>query len=162
VYTVAGTSGSVGGGTYDHPIMITSLARLGSLVIDIDGDELCATFIDTTGAGLDSFVVSKADIPTTVRHPVAPSIDLAIRPNPFADDAQLNYLVPSDRRVTLEVFNVRGQHVRTLLDRDQERGAHIATWDGRDQKGTRVAQGVYFAVLRIGSEKRTARLVLIR
>jgi tetratricopeptide (TPR) repeat protein len=162
VYTVAGTSGSVGGGTYDHPVMISSLARLGSLVLDIDGNEMKATFIDTTGAPLDSFVVSKTDPPTAVRKPRVPALRFAVRPNPFESRAHFDYDVASSQQVTLDVYNVRGQHVRTVLNRRDPAGSHTVTWDARDNGGQPVAQGVYFAVLRAGADRRTTRLVLVR
>ena len=163
VYTVAGTSGSVAGGTYDHPVMISSLAKLGSLVLDVNHTELRATFIDTTGAPLDSFVVIKEIPQTTDVSPLrTPFVRLTSRPNPFSSHAQLDYTVPSASRVSLTIYNVRGQRVRLLLDQRVNEGPHTASWDGLDDRGDAVAQGVYFATLRAGREKRTHRLVLVK
>lgn len=59
VYVVAGSSGQIGGGSLDHPAMYLSLDRLGSLVLDIDGDRLDASFLDDRGTVADSFSISK-------------------------------------------------------------------------------------------------------
>ena len=59
VYVVAGSSGWLGGGTLDHPAMVTSLNTLGSLVLDIAGDRLDARFLDDAGRVQDAFTVQK-------------------------------------------------------------------------------------------------------
>jgi hypothetical protein len=59
VYTVAGSSGQISGGTLDHPAMSLSLDVLGSLVIDVNGDRLDARFLDDFGAVRDSFSIVK-------------------------------------------------------------------------------------------------------
>jgi hypothetical protein len=59
VYVVAGSSGQTSGGSLDHPAMFISLDELGSLVLDIDGSELDASFLDETGAVRDYFTILK-------------------------------------------------------------------------------------------------------
>jgi tetratricopeptide (TPR) repeat protein len=59
VYVVAGSSGQLGGGSLDHPAMYVSLDRLGSLVLDIDGGRLDASFLDDRGTVADSFSIAK-------------------------------------------------------------------------------------------------------
>jgi tetratricopeptide (TPR) repeat protein len=59
VYTVAGSSGQISGGTLDHPAMSLSLDLLGSLVIDVNGDRLDAKFLDDLGVVRDSFSIVK-------------------------------------------------------------------------------------------------------
>jgi len=164
VYAVAGSSAQTSGGTLNHPVMITSLNKLGSLVLDIDGDELDATFIDHTGAALDSFTILKGQTPTaTGRAPMASLARLSTgRPNPFGAHTELDYFIPVAGRVELTVYDVLGRRVRTLLDRHEGEGDHTAAWDTRDDRGRNVTQGVYFAVLRVAGEKRTQRLVVLR
>ena len=59
VYTVAGSSGKISGGTFDHPAMFLSISVLGSVVLDINDDRLDATFLDSTGNILDHYTVHK-------------------------------------------------------------------------------------------------------
>ncbi len=59
VYVVAGSSGQVSGGPLNHPAMFVSLNNLGSLVLDVDGSTLSASFIDDEGGLADSFAMTK-------------------------------------------------------------------------------------------------------
>jgi hypothetical protein len=60
VYAVAGSSGTISGGTLNHPAMFISLNQLGSMVLDIDGNRLDARFLRENGAVDDSFTIIKA------------------------------------------------------------------------------------------------------
>lgn len=57
VYTVAGSSGRIGGGSLDHPVMFTSQARLGSVVLDVDGNSIDVVFLDAAGVVQDSYAL---------------------------------------------------------------------------------------------------------
>jgi hypothetical protein len=59
VYVVSGTAGQVGGGTYDHPVMFTSLPLLGSLILDVQAGLLTARFIGADSQVHDYFTLSK-------------------------------------------------------------------------------------------------------
>ena len=59
VYVVAGSSGQISGGDLDHPVFLVSTNVLGSLVLDIDGHRLDATFIDDKAAVRDTFTIIK-------------------------------------------------------------------------------------------------------
>ncbi len=59
VYLVNGSSGKTSSGDLDHPVMVTSLKELGSLVLDIDGNRLHATFLDDRGDIRDTFTIVK-------------------------------------------------------------------------------------------------------
>jgi hypothetical protein len=59
VYAVAGSSGQASGGTLNHPAMYISLNKLGSMVLDIDGNRLDAKFLDNTGVIQDFFTILK-------------------------------------------------------------------------------------------------------
>jgi len=74
VYVVAGSAGSVGGGSLDHPAMHVSLNNLGSFVFDVDGDRLDAKFVGLTGIE-DEFTLVKGD--TRSLHRVQPTISVA-------------------------------------------------------------------------------------
>lgn len=67
VYVVAGSSGQISGGTLDHPAMFISLNQLGSLVLDVDGPRLDASFVRSTGAVADTFTMLKGRTATELR-----------------------------------------------------------------------------------------------
>ncbi len=65
-------------------------------------------------------------------------------PNPFNQSTKIPYRLAASSTVQLEVFDVAGRKVRTILTERQEAGFREARWDGRDEDGVGVASGVYF------------------
>lgn len=86
----------------------------------------------------------------------------AVSPNPFNPKTTLTFTAPHNARAVLEIFDVRGAKVRTLLDARVPAGPHHAEWDGRDDRGEAQASGVYFARVRVGEEQQVEKLALIR
>ena len=84
-------------------------------------------------------------------------------PNPFNPSTTISYTLPEGmHRVSLEVFDIRGRMVRTLVDREQEQGAYNVVWDGSSTSGQKVASGVYFSRLRAGSYSSVRKMVLVK
>jgi len=83
-------------------------------------------------------------------------------PDPFNPKTNIAYLVPRACQVRLEVFNVLGQKIRTLVDEDQTAGNREVSWDGRNQTGEEVASGVYFYRLKAEDFVETKKMVLMR
>ena len=83
------------------------------------------------------------------------------RPNPFRAGAHIRYALPVDSPVSLEVFAVSGQHVRTLVRGNMPAGPHEVAWDGADDRGRRASAGIYLYRLRASSFEATQRLVMI-
>ena len=82
-------------------------------------------------------------------------------PNPFNPSTVIPYQLSTQAHVRLEVFNVLGQHVATLVSQEQPAGSHTATWHGTDEAGRAVAAGLYFYRLRGGDLSETRRMVLV-
>lgn len=84
----------------------------------------------------------------------------APRPNPFGRTTRLSFSLPLPADVSLDVFDLGGRHVRSLL-RNERRpaGAHAIEWDGRDASGESTSSGAYFVRLRAGGETRTQRVL---
>jgi len=83
-------------------------------------------------------------------------------PNPFNPSTRISFSVPEAGRAVLRVYNVRGQLVKTLLDRDVEVGDMTVRWNGEDEQGRRVSSGVYFCSLRTAGMKATRKMILLR
>jgi choice-of-anchor B domain-containing protein len=64
-------------------------------------------------------------------------------PNPFNPRTTIAFELAKPAHARLAVYDVRGAHVRTLVERDLARGAHTAEWNGEDDRGQRVSSGVY-------------------
>ena len=82
-------------------------------------------------------------------------------PNPFNPSTIIPYQLPAPAHVRLEVFNVLGQYVATLVDREQPAGWHTATWHGTDAAGRTVAAGLYLYRIRGTGSSETRRMVLV-
>lgn len=83
-------------------------------------------------------------------------------PNPFNPVTTLSFALPTASRVQLEVYDVRGRLVATLLDEKRPAGMHHVTWNARDRSGQAVASGVYLCRITAGSFTDTKRLVLLK
>jgi hypothetical protein len=64
--------------------------------------------------------------------------------------------------VTLKIYNILGQKVRTLVDEPKGRGSYEVIWDGKDDLGRDVASGIYFYQLTAGDYKETKKMTLVR
>ena len=65
-------------------------------------------------------------------------------PNPFNPTTTIEFAIPEDSQVVLNVYNIQGQLVATLIDGMTNAGYHSVAWDGRDMFGSVVSSGVYF------------------
>ncbi len=83
-------------------------------------------------------------------------------PNPFNAHTNISYRLPEYGQVTLQIFNIRGQEVRTLAAGGQNAGWHELSWDGMDAGGRPVASGLYFCRMRAGGDSRTVKMALVR
>jgi hypothetical protein len=83
-------------------------------------------------------------------------------PNPFNPETTIQYRLSKTGAVRLQLFNLLGQEIRTLVDEEQDAGAHTVTWDGTDNTGRAAASGVYVYRLTSAGTMATRKLVLIR
>ncbi len=87
-------------------------------------------------------------------------------PNPFNPGTRLQYTVAGNYnrpvKVSLKIYNILGQLVRTLVNEPQEAGQYEVLWDGRNQDGSDAASGIYFCQLKIADVSQTRRMVLLR
>ncbi|UCD64129.1 MAG: T9SS type A sorting domain-containing protein [Candidatus Zixiibacteriota bacterium] len=84
-------------------------------------------------------------------------------PNPFNPGTVICFELPAAANVTLEIFNILGQRVNTLVDRERlPAGAHRIDWRGTDSRGERVASGIYLYRLTAGDRAVTKKMVLLK
>lgn len=74
-------------------------------------------------------------------------------PNPFNPSTTIEYSLKSSGDVTVEIFDLSGRHVKTLVNTRQTAGAHHIQWNATNEAGLQVSSGVYVYQLRIQSEK---------
>lgn len=127
----------------------------GTYYLVVDGmDGSCGPF-ELSGEVVDS--------PTGVRPGGVPPLKLVARPNPAAGPVRLFGSFPSSpgTQSTLEIFDVAGRRLQRFESR-ADSGELSFVWDHRDDRGQRVASGLYFARLRVGSESVVEKFVILR
>ncbi|MEW6684862.1 MAG: FlgD immunoglobulin-like domain containing protein, partial [Candidatus Edwardsbacteria bacterium] len=95
-------------------------------------------------------------------------------PNPFRQTTSIKYEVGSGNgkntsyfslptsHLSLKIYNIAGQLVRTLVDAKQSTGYYSVKWDGRDENNKSVANGVYFYHLQAGDYASTKKMILLK
>ncbi len=100
---------------------------------------------------------------THVRVPAPATLGLGpISPNPVTGATRIAFDLPAPDRISLDVYDVAGRRVRTLLDGALDAGTHEVKWFGRDRAGRRVAAGVYFVRLSVRNRVLTRKVVVVK
>jgi hypothetical protein len=157
--------GSDGSGDRGNDVAID-----GQGMVCVVGRTNCSDFPATVGAfdeehnGSWDIWVAKLNLgltaaPEAADSPAGPEIFTLRqnRPNPFNASTEIVYELDSARRVALNIYNIRGQRVASLVDDDRPAGRHAVRWTPAG-----LASGVYFCRLQTGSSARTRKMVLVR
>ncbi|MCC7429401.1 T9SS type A sorting domain-containing protein, partial [bacterium] len=83
-------------------------------------------------------------------------------PNPFNPSTTISYTLVKANDVKLEVFNAKGELVRTLVSEKQNEGSHTSNWNGKDERRNTVSSGVYFYKLTAGNYTQTNKMILLK
>jgi len=83
-------------------------------------------------------------------------------PNPFNAACGINFDLPEEVEVTVEVFDMLGKKVNTLVNNEMKPGSHRVIWNGCDDSGREASSGVYLYRLQAGDFKASGRMVLMR
>ncbi len=139
-----------------NPSWVTANSELSAWVQNLDNKEV-----------LQAMKIMLPDlIPTSVDDEVV-SLPLETKlgdnyPNPFNPATTINFSLQSPGDVTLEVFNIMGQKVKTVLNGQLNAGHHQAVWHGTDESGSSVASGTYFYKLTTGGFTDTRKMILVK
>lgn len=122
------------------------------------------SFFFHSGSGIDR------DTPESPGIPKVASLSQNY-PNPFNPTTMVAYDVPGASarsgggdgvRVLLQIFDIRGHHVRTLVERNHAPGTYRVVWDGRDGGGNSLPSGPYIYMIRIGDVTLSRKMMLLR
>jgi hypothetical protein len=96
---------------------------------------------------------------------VAPVVATALKnnfPNPFNPTTTIAFDMATEGFVTIDVFNIKGQKVTTLVNGFESAGSHTVVWDGRDDDGRTTASGVYFYRMQTENYSSIKKMVLMK
>ncbi len=88
--------------------------------------------------------------------------ELKAFPNPFQEEVNLSFNLSQEEKTTVEIFNIQGQRVHTLLSELAPKGEHRVLWDGMDQNGQSMPAGIYLVRLRAGKALINQKVILQR
>jgi hypothetical protein len=137
-----------------------STERLSFTFTDSDG-ELGSTYryrVEYRDAGSWSILFESDSL-------AIPALPLALFqnvPNPFNPSTTINYYLPENCAVTLDVFDISGKRVARLASGVESRGQHSAAWKGMDDDGKRLSSGVYIYRLTVDRQTIAKKMVLLR
>ncbi|MCF7859368.1 MAG: carboxypeptidase regulatory-like domain-containing protein, partial [Candidatus Cloacimonetes bacterium] len=83
-------------------------------------------------------------------------------PNPFNPETTVSFSLSEAGYVSLNIYNMRGQLVKTLVNEQLEAAYHDVVWDGRDNNGKNVSSGIYFYKMQSGKYSRTSKMILMK
>ena len=83
-------------------------------------------------------------------------------PNPFNPETTVSFSLKQAQRVTVEIYNLLGQRVKTLVNEELAAGNHTYQWNGKDDAGHSAGSGIYFLKMRTGAYSATTKMVMMK
>ena len=83
-------------------------------------------------------------------------------PNPFNPYTQIKYGIPEDSYVSINIFDLKGSSIKTLLNQRKKAGYHLTSWNGTSNSGGDVAAGMYIYSIQAGKFKAVKKMVLLK
>ncbi len=149
-----------------HPVQVDMFETPGSAFGVFTSQGLLHVADGIAGIRVHQAAGSTSAVNPPVNPGLAGNLVVAGSPNPFTFRTSLQFKVPADLKVrplvTLGIYNLRGARVRSLINTDRGSGVHHVDWDGCDDFGRPVPSGVYFAHLRVGTERGLGKIVVTR
>lgn len=84
------------------------------------------------------------------------------RPNPFHHSTMIHFSIPHRGMTSLEIFDLTGSHIRTLVEAEKEVGNYRAEWNGKDSRGREVPSGLYFYKLSSSGKTMIKKMILLK
>ena len=83
-------------------------------------------------------------------------------PNPFNPETTIRYSLQNDCNVKIEIFNIKGQLVSTLVDGHQNQGFHTVVWDGTNDNQKEMTSGIFFYRINTDDFSEVKKMLLIK
>jgi len=132
-------------------------------IVDMDSDQSGWVYFATRHNGVYRF----QDIPVGLDDPPRNYLPTSSQlfqnyPNPFNPKTVISYQLATGSDTELKIYNLLGQHIRTLVSTTQPEGSHQVEWDGKDDFGKDVASGVYVYQIKSNNFIDSRKMLLIR
>ena len=119
---------------------------------------------DTESLGLliDDITISLVNSTDKPELPIAKTALSQNYPNPFNPNTSISFDLCSANHVEIDIYNSKGQHVKSLLNSNLNQGKHLVCWDGKDNNNTPCSSGIYFYKMKTGSDILSKKMLLLK
>jgi hypothetical protein len=134
------------------------------LVVDLDGDHFCEIVIPSSDTVLCYGWQNGNKVDDEIDQPTLPK-ELQLDqnyPNPFNPTTTIEFSLRHGAAVSLEIVNLLGRRVTTLMDQSLPAGNYSIIWDGTEADGSPVATGAYFYLLKAGDQRQVKKMILLK
>jgi hypothetical protein len=151
-----------GGDTWQDLQPPAVASGVSGMVADMAGNDF-VVYIGTFGNGVYRYITPLVGINDPPAPDVVESFQLFQNyPNPFNPSTNLGFGISDLGFVKLEIFDITGRKMATLVNKELPPGEYEVQWDGRDDAGREVGSGVYIYRLKVGNFSRIRKMILIR
>jgi len=145
-------------------------AQWGEYVYDLSAYDNSAVHIAFNCRSEDAFVlfldkISVCSGPVSVDDESATPLITNLKgnyPNPFNPSTTIYYSLKEASPVSIDIYNLKGQHINRLVDENKIAGSHKAVWNGTDFNGNSAASGVYLYKMKTNNYEQTKRMILMK
>jgi len=83
-------------------------------------------------------------------------------PNPFNPTTTISFEIGESGKTQVEIYNAKGQKIKTLLNEKMEIGQHSVIWNGKDDRGKHVSSGIYFYKVSVSGEQKVNKMIMLK
>ncbi|UCD37676.1 MAG: T9SS type A sorting domain-containing protein [Fidelibacterota bacterium] len=157
--TASGGTISIVKGYYNEPSLIinrdmTLVAPVGTVVIGTSGP---SSSIQRPPRSYPEIAADTSQGQSPFEYALSPNY-----PNPFNTETTINYSIREDGRVSLKVYNLRGEEIRSLVQGYQPAALYSMIWDGKDNRGRDIPSGIYILRIRAGAFTKSIKMLLLK
>lgn len=116
--------------------------------------------LDSDPSNVINMLIEGLDIEENIQTSTQTALHLS--PNPFYTTADIQYNVIRAGKVKVDVYNIKGQHIKSILEETKSSGSYQLTWDGKDKAGNKVAPGIYFMRLEADGKALTKKMLKLK
>jgi hypothetical protein len=141
---------------FDHQAIAAALGPV------VDGEVRVLTI---TGMTYDSIPIVGKDCVIIIKKKgskISDGYSVSNHPNPFNPATEISFSLPERAQVSLVIYNILGEKVKTLVNQTMEAGNYNVTWDSKDEAGNSVASGIYFYRLKTENFDQTMKMLLMK
>ena len=157
--------GTKGGVSYFNGIKWRSVTTENGLV----SNKISAIAVDQDNniwIGSDSGLSELSDFTVGIEgdnsQPEKYDLNISAYPNPFNPSTNINYTINESGKITISIFDLTGQKVKTLVNEFTGKGEHQKQWNGLSDNGGQMSSGIYFVLLKTKNSAATQKIVLLR